>query len=600
MEQKKMKTFREKLLQKKQEILEAYNKNKTYGKEADEDGAQDIADKASNSYTKEFLFSLSNSERDMLQLVDEALDRIEDKRFGVCVVLRGRDEPEAPGGRALGPATASPARRSRSRASSERPRIGRRRPEPRRGAGLCPPARRPRAGRGLPRGVPGLRGAGRPSHPRAPLRRLLGGAAAAPGAALRAAASPCRGPRALRALPPRALARSRAGASLGPYEGSLRVLLHELKYRGPPPAWPRGWRRRCSRSPPPARCCEGADVLVPVPLHPRRRRERGFNQAELLAAELGASHGAWPCSAAPWCGARTRCPRPASPPPPAGGTWRGLRGAAAGAGRGARRGAGGRRPHHGRDRARLRARAAGGGGRRGAAPLGGAGALGKRGRMNEGGTGRTRVERPGRRTIEDAGTGPDPRRGLSRRPPRRGAWGGTRRHQAVVARAIETLPKPPASPSTRTTGWRSRPSPSSRPSPRTARSGASRSTSSCRSRSPTLPHNEAAIKSKLRRAAAAVGRLALADPGVLRPARGGLQARGQGEDPDGVGHPGRARGRPPQPPGPHRERRRPEDGPARPLGPLRAKLPEAMDKTPEGEPGRRELPRRPQGVRVLR
>ncbi len=85
MEQKKTKGFRERLLQKKQEILEAYNKNKTYGKEADEDGAQDIADKASNSYTKEFLFSLSNSERDILQLVDEALGRIEDRRFGVCV-----------------------------------------------------------------------------------------------------------------------------------------------------------------------------------------------------------------------------------------------------------------------------------------------------------------------------------------------------------------------------------------------------------------------------------------------------------------------------------------------------------------------------------
>ena len=86
MEHKKLKTFREKLLQKKQEILVAYNKNMTYGKEADEEGAQDIADKASNSYTKEFLFSLSNNERDLLQLVDEALVRIDDRRFGVCVV----------------------------------------------------------------------------------------------------------------------------------------------------------------------------------------------------------------------------------------------------------------------------------------------------------------------------------------------------------------------------------------------------------------------------------------------------------------------------------------------------------------------------------
>src|SRR5258706_2378863 len=86
MDQKKLKGYREKLVQKKQEILEAYNKNKTYGKEADEEGAQDIADKASNSYTKEFLFSLSNSERDLLQLVDEALARIDGRRYGVCVV----------------------------------------------------------------------------------------------------------------------------------------------------------------------------------------------------------------------------------------------------------------------------------------------------------------------------------------------------------------------------------------------------------------------------------------------------------------------------------------------------------------------------------
>jgi DnaK suppressor protein len=86
MEQKKLKLFKEKLLEKKNEILVAYYKNKTYGKEADEEGAQDIADKASNSYTKEFLFSLSNTERDMLQLVDEALARIDGRRYGVCVV----------------------------------------------------------------------------------------------------------------------------------------------------------------------------------------------------------------------------------------------------------------------------------------------------------------------------------------------------------------------------------------------------------------------------------------------------------------------------------------------------------------------------------
>jgi DnaK suppressor protein len=86
MDQKKLKAYREKLVQKKQEMLEAYAKNMNHGREADEEGAQDIADKAANSYTKEFLFSLSSSERDVLQLVDEALTRIDDDNYGVCVV----------------------------------------------------------------------------------------------------------------------------------------------------------------------------------------------------------------------------------------------------------------------------------------------------------------------------------------------------------------------------------------------------------------------------------------------------------------------------------------------------------------------------------
>jgi RNA polymerase-binding transcription factor len=86
MDHKKVKLYREKLVQKKKEMLEAYSKNMSYGKEADGEGSQDIADKASNSYTKEFLFSLSNNERDTLQLVDEALTRLEGEHYGVCVV----------------------------------------------------------------------------------------------------------------------------------------------------------------------------------------------------------------------------------------------------------------------------------------------------------------------------------------------------------------------------------------------------------------------------------------------------------------------------------------------------------------------------------
>jgi ComF family protein len=76
-----------------------------------------------------------------------------------------------------------------------------------------------------------------------------------------------------------------AGASLGPFEGGLRVLIHELKFRG---------RRRVAerlaeallRQPRVAELLAPGTLLVPVPLHPRRARERGFNQSELLAVAL--------------------------------------------------------------------------------------------------------------------------------------------------------------------------------------------------------------------------------------------------------------------------------------------------------------------------
>jgi ComF family protein len=81
-----------------------------------------------------------------------------------------------------------------------------------------------------------------------------------------------------------------AGASFGPFEGSLRTLIHELKYRG---------RRRVAARlaelivtlPDAAPVLARGAVLVPVPLHPRRQRERGFNQAELLAREIGRRTG---------------------------------------------------------------------------------------------------------------------------------------------------------------------------------------------------------------------------------------------------------------------------------------------------------------------
>ncbi len=75
----------------------------------------------------------------------------------------------------------------------------------------------------------------------------------------------------------------RHAEAYGIYEDALRELVHLLKYRGvPPAARPLGKRlaatlRRLLSSRP------GEWLVVPVPLHRERRRDRGFNQSELIA-----------------------------------------------------------------------------------------------------------------------------------------------------------------------------------------------------------------------------------------------------------------------------------------------------------------------------
>ncbi len=83
--------------------------------------------------------------------------------------------------------------------------------------------------------------------------------------------------------------------ALGLYAGPLRRAIHRLKYEGRTAlARPLGrllaqsLERQNSPLIPPAHG-DGSpafDCVVPVPLHPSRLRERGFNQAEKIAREL--------------------------------------------------------------------------------------------------------------------------------------------------------------------------------------------------------------------------------------------------------------------------------------------------------------------------
>lgn len=68
------------------------------------------------------------------------------------------------------------------------------------------------------------------------------------------------------------------------FSGPIRLAIHRLKYQGE-----RSRAVWCAEQMAisGARFIDGSDALIPVPLHPRRRKRRGYNQSQLLAQELG-------------------------------------------------------------------------------------------------------------------------------------------------------------------------------------------------------------------------------------------------------------------------------------------------------------------------
>jgi DnaK suppressor protein len=85
MEKKKLDQFRKRLEERQSMLRRNVSRTEADGRQSDEDAAQDIADRAASSYNKEFLFHQSNSERQLLQMVEGALGRIREGSFGHCI-----------------------------------------------------------------------------------------------------------------------------------------------------------------------------------------------------------------------------------------------------------------------------------------------------------------------------------------------------------------------------------------------------------------------------------------------------------------------------------------------------------------------------------
>ncbi|MHB8799365.1 MAG: TraR/DksA family transcriptional regulator [Thermoanaerobaculia bacterium] len=76
---------RKRLLVKQEELLHDLSRNRQVTDESVDEQAQDMVDRATSAYTREFAFSLSESDRRTLLLIDQALLRLDQGTFGTCV-----------------------------------------------------------------------------------------------------------------------------------------------------------------------------------------------------------------------------------------------------------------------------------------------------------------------------------------------------------------------------------------------------------------------------------------------------------------------------------------------------------------------------------
>src|SRR5213594_4721702 len=85
MDKRKAKTYRDRLLARRESLVGQVQQAELYSRERDSEATQDPADMAANAYTKEPLVSMSENDRQMLNLIDEALVRMDDSGYGKCI-----------------------------------------------------------------------------------------------------------------------------------------------------------------------------------------------------------------------------------------------------------------------------------------------------------------------------------------------------------------------------------------------------------------------------------------------------------------------------------------------------------------------------------
>jgi len=70
MDKKRLDYYKKKLVSRREELMRTIARTEEEGRQADDDQTVDLADKAANSYTKEFLFGMTNTDRTILNMIN--------------------------------------------------------------------------------------------------------------------------------------------------------------------------------------------------------------------------------------------------------------------------------------------------------------------------------------------------------------------------------------------------------------------------------------------------------------------------------------------------------------------------------------------------
>lgn len=84
MDSNEMERYRQLLLKRREEILNASRQNLDAAREFGTDGVRDVADEGLTAYNKMLLVSLSEVEKKQIVEIDDALARIKKGTYGVC------------------------------------------------------------------------------------------------------------------------------------------------------------------------------------------------------------------------------------------------------------------------------------------------------------------------------------------------------------------------------------------------------------------------------------------------------------------------------------------------------------------------------------